>query len=62
MGTDAVVEIEIAAQRYARFGNAVRSPEIHFFVFHRTPKPLDKDVIAPSSLAVHADRNIVLLQ
>ena len=62
MGTNAVAEIKIAAQRYALLGDTLIRLEIHFFVFYRTLKALDKDVIAPGSLAAHADRNVVLLR
>jgi hypothetical protein len=36
--------------------------QIHLFVFHRAPEPLDKHVVAPSRLAIHADRDLVLQQ
>jgi hypothetical protein len=29
-------------------------------VFHRPPKPFDKHIVAPGSLAIHADRDLVL--
>jgi hypothetical protein len=32
------------------------------FVFDRAPEPLDEDVVAPRSLAVHADRDGVVEQ
>jgi hypothetical protein len=36
--------------------------QVDVFVFHAAPKPLDKDVVYPTTLAVHADRDADGLQ
>ena len=53
----AVVKIKISAERGARLADAVIGLEIDLLVFDRAPEPLDEDVVPPSSLAVHADRD-----
>src|ERR1700745_160919 len=53
----AVVEVQIPADRGARLADTVVSLEIDLFVFDRAPEPLDKDVVTPRALAVHADRD-----
>ena len=51
----AIVEFQIAADRGACLADAVVGSEIDLFVFDRAPEPFDEDVVAPGSLAVHAD-------
>ena len=51
----AVVELQIPTDRGARLADAVIGPEVDLLVFDRAPEPLDEDVVAPRSLAVHAD-------
>src|SRR6266851_4541613 len=58
----AVVEVEIATERGARLADAVVGPQIDLLAFGRPPEPFDEDVVAPSSLAVHADGDAVGLQ
>jgi hypothetical protein len=50
----AVVEVPIATDQSARRADAVAGAAIDLFVFDRAPEPLDKDVVAPRPLAVHA--------
>jgi hypothetical protein len=58
----AVVEVEIAANRFAGLGHAVVDAEIHLLVFDAAPQPLDEDVVSPRTFAVNADRDAVLDQ
>ena len=58
----AVVEVEITADRCAGLGHAVVGFKIDLLVFDTAPRPLDEDVVAPRTSAVHADRNAVLDQ
>src|SRR6516165_7031518 len=51
-----IVEIEIASDGAAGFANAVIGPQIHLLVFDASPQTLDEHVVAPSALAIHADR------
>src|SRR4051794_13877544 len=59
MRTLGVVEVEVATDRGASFGNRVVGSEIYLLVLHRAPDPLDKNVVAPCILAVHANRDAV---
>jgi hypothetical protein len=49
-----IVEVQITADRGARLGDAVVGLQICLLVFDRFPQPLDKYVVAPRTLAVHA--------
>ena len=62
MRSAAVVEVEIATNRFAGVGHAVVGAEIHLLVFDAAPQPLDEDVVSPRTFAVHADRDAVLDQ
>src|SRR5687768_4684905 len=62
MRPPAVVERQISADGGSRLGHAVVGFEIHLLVFDAAPQPLDKHIVAPGSLAIHADRNLVLQQ
>src|SRR5262249_9786188 len=56
MWTLGIVEIEIASYAATGFGNAVIGPQIHLLVFDASPQTLNEHVVAPSALAIHADR------
>src|SRR5674476_1549881 len=60
MRSTAVVEVQVAADRSAGLANAVVGLEINLLVFNAAPQPLDKDIVPPSSFAVHADCNAVV--
>src|SRR6516164_4208104 len=62
MWAPAVVEVEVTADRSARFAHAVVGSQIDLLVFDAAPQPLDEDVVPPSALAVHADGDRVLDQ
>ena len=36
--------------------------QIYFFIFHTAPEALDKHIVQPAPLAIHADLNAVLLE
>src|SRR5215211_3422489 len=55
MRSAGVVEAEIPADRGAGLGDRVVSSEVDLLVLDRSPEPLDEDVVAPGTLAVHAD-------
>src|SRR5215213_2919813 len=59
MRSAAVVEAEIPADRGAGLGDRIVSSQVDLFVLDRSPEALDEDVVAPSTLAVHADRDPV---
>ena len=48
----AIVEVEIPADRGARFADAGIGFEIELFVLHRAPHPLYEDVVAPGAPAI----------
>src|SRR5258708_2279128 len=54
----AVVEVQIPADRSARFADV--GPQIDLLVFDRAPEPLNEDVVAPRAPAIHADRDGVV--
>src|SRR6267142_5409014 len=60
MGTPAVIEVEISADRAARLADGVIGPQVHLLVFDAAPEPFDKHVVPPCALAVHADRDAVV--
>src|SRR3954447_18362949 len=55
MRSAGLVEAEIPADRGAGVGDRVVSSEVDLLVLDRSPEPLDEDVVAPGTLAVHAD-------
>ena len=57
-----VVERQIATKTATRLRDASVGPEVNFLVFDRPPEPFDKDIVAPRALAIHADRNLGVLQ
>src|SRR5271169_3850839 len=59
MWAPAVVEAQVTADRGAGLADAVVGPQIDLLVLDAAPQALDEYVVAPSSLAVHADRNAV---
>jgi len=56
-----VVKREVPLQTLASFGHRVVGVQIHFLKLEALPQPLDKDVVAPGAVAVHADLDAVLL-
>ena len=62
MGTPLVEEAKVGLKPLPEISNAVVGVQIDMLVLHRAPEPFNKDVIHPSTLAVHADRNVVRLQ
>ena len=57
-----VVECHIAVQPATRIRDATVSAQVDFLVCDRPPEPFDKDVVVPRALAIHADRNLGVLQ
>src|SRR5438094_10379667 len=62
MRAPAIVEIEIRGELDSRLGHAVVRVQINVLVFDRFPQPLDKHVVAPAALAIHADTDALTLQ
>jgi hypothetical protein len=51
----AIVEVEAAANRCARLRHTAVGSEIHLLVLDAASQPLDKNIVSPGALAVHAD-------
>ena len=62
MGTLLVKEAEVGLKPCLQISNAVVGVQVNMLVLHRAPESLDKDVVHPSSFAIHADCNVVRLQ
>src|ERR1043165_3480937 len=60
MRSAAIIEVEVAVDRGAGVADAVVGSQVDLLVFDASPQPLDKDVVAPSSFAVHADCNVIV--
>ena len=58
MWTAAVVKAEIVTDPGAGFRNAGIGVQVDLFVFDGSPEALYEDVVAPSSLAIHADLDL----
>src|SRR6201997_4171208 len=56
MWTLAIVEVERASNGATGFTDALVSSQIHLLVFDASPQTLNKHVVSPSPLAIHADR------
>src|SRR5215831_2551113 len=57
MWTFAIVEAEMASNGAAGFTDALVGSQIHFLVFDASPQTLNKHIVSPGPLAIHADRN-----
>jgi hypothetical protein len=53
------VELDLMSGRRARGAHRNMSTQIDLLVFYRPLQPIDDDIGAPSSLAVHADRDVL---
>ena len=62
MGSFFIVEGQIFADTRPRLRHVFVGMQIDFLIFDGAPKPLDKDIVAPGSLAVHRDFNARLFQ
>lgn len=62
MRAAAIVEIEIAGQCLPILGNGIVAVQVNLLILDRLPEVLDKDVIAPAPLAIHAALNAMLLK
>ena len=57
-----VVEAEPGANTSLGLGNRRIGIEVHLLVFEASPQSLHEDVVHTAALAVHADRDLVVLQ
>ena len=55
-------ERQRAVQPATRLRDATGGAQGDFLVCDRPPEPFDKDMVAPRALAIHADRNLGVLQ
>src|SRR3954447_15318441 len=55
-------EREVMGQRGAGLADTVVSAQVNLLVFHRSPQPLDENVVPPGAAPIHANRDPVLQQ
>jgi len=60
VGSGLVVEHDVLPQGGSGFLDRAVGPEVHLFILDRSPYPFHEDIVAPASLPVHADLNLVL--
>ena len=56
------VEAQVAGNADFGLGDAVVGAQIDLLVFDCPPEPLDEHIVAPASLAIHADLNSAALK
>jgi hypothetical protein len=54
-----IVKAEVGTEAAFGLKDVGIGPEINLLVFHRTPEPLDEDVVQTTPLAVHRDLDAV---
>jgi hypothetical protein len=59
MWSPAVVEVQIFPDGSAGFWHVGVGPEVDLLVFDALPDTFDEDVVAPGTLAIHADLDAV---
>ena len=57
-----VVEVHPIANALLCLVDTVVGFEIDFLIFQTAPETLDKDIVHPTTLAVHADLNVMVLE
>src|SRR4051794_27153693 len=57
-----VVKAEVRAQRLVDLLGRLMGMQIDLLIFHASPQPLDKHVVDPAALAIHADANGIVLE
>src|SRR3954469_4318342 len=62
VGSPAIVEGQVPADRGPGLADRVVGSEIHLLVLDRSPEPLHEDVVPPGALAIHADGDAGLEQ
>lgn len=62
MRTPRVVELDPLSQTLANLAAGLVGVQIDALVFDRTPQPLDHDVVPPTTLAVHGDADLGVLE
>src|ERR1035441_7091870 len=62
MWTTATVELEVPRQARLQLRHRLVAHQVHVFVLHAPPQPLDEHVVQSPTAAIHADRNPLLLQ
>src|SRR4051812_48571492 len=62
MKTLLIVEVQPRSDSRFRFGNRSISVQVDFFILQASPEPLHKHIIHATTLAVHADLDLAVLQ
>ena len=56
MWSQAVVKVEVTADRIPGLADAFVGPQIHFLIFDAAPQPLDEDIVTPSPFGLDQHR------
>ena len=62
MWAAAVIEVDVAAYLRSRLLDRLIGMQIDMLIFDRLPEPFHEDVVAPTSLAIHADGDTFFLE
>ena len=54
-----MIELKVAREACSCRGDRFIGMEIHLFVFHRSPEPFNKNIIAPRASPIHTQANPV---
>src|SRR4051794_35311019 len=57
-----VVEVDVAADAFARGAYGFVGMQVDLFVLDRAPYPFDEHVVAPAAFAVHRDADAVAME
>jgi hypothetical protein len=53
---------KISADASAGFGNRGVGVEVHLLVFHQAPEALNEHIVAPATLSIHADGDLLAVE
>ena len=62
MRTSGVEEGDVASDAGSSLGDGFIGMQVDLLVLHRSPQPLNEDVVAPGAAAIHADADLMTLE
>src|SRR5215212_7923175 len=60
--TPGIIKVQIPTNRGPCIRHRVVGSKVDLLILDGPPEPFDEDVVAPGTLAIHADRDLVLQQ